>query len=238
MEPVVGGARALRDAPEATLLAMRVPLAAHPPLPAWIADLAALRGAFPQFPVIAVVPREASPAVARLVCNLGKLGVRAVLGEDEPAYATLRPALASPVCLARDVVEWLRLRRTALNPELEHVIHGIFEYALHTREVSETCRIIGEPESSARARFRKKGLPPPSAWHQAARSLYAALRMQENPACSVEAVAYEQGYGSHASLSRQLYRVFGLRPSALRGTLGWEWLLIRWQARQAAAPCP
>jgi AraC-like DNA-binding protein len=161
-----------------------------------------------------------------------------VLGEDEPAYATLRPALTNPVCLARDVVDWLRLRRTALNPELEHVIHGIFEYALHAREVSETCRRIGEPESSARARFRKKGLPPPSAWHQAARSLYAALRIQASSTCSLTTIAHEQGYGNHASLSRQLLRVFGLRPSALRGTLGWEWLLMRWQARQVRAPCP
>lgn len=237
VEPVAGRA-SLRTAPEGTLLALHVQPPAQPPLAAWAAELTGLRREFPRLPVVAIVPREAPPCISRLVCQLGQLGVHAVLGEDEPAYATLRPVLTHPVSLSRDVMDWLHLRGTSLNPELEHVIHGIFDHAFHAREISETWRMIGEPESSARARFRKKGLPPPSAWHQAARSLYAALRIQESSTSSLSTIAYEQGYGNHASLSRQFLRVFGLRPSTLRGTLGWEWLLYRWQVRQAPVLYP
>ena len=235
IEPA-GGPRACAACPDGTLLALR--LHGDEPLGWWARQIDGVRRALPRFPIVLLVSREPDPGVARLVCQLGKLGVHSVLGENEPIADTLRPMLTHPVCLARDVVDWLRLRALPLNPELEFIVHGIFEHARHSREVSAACQRFGEPGSSARARFRKKGLPPPSAWHQAARALYASLRIQGEPDTSLTLIAWEHGYGSHASLSRQFVRVFGLRPSSLRETLGWEWLLARWHARAMRGVCP
>jgi AraC-like DNA-binding protein len=49
-------------------------------------------------------------------------------------------------------------------------------------------------------------------------------------------VAVEGGYSDHSSLSRQSLRLFGVRPGAIRPTLGWEWLLDRWLRRASREP--
>ena len=67
-----------------------------------------------------------------------------------------------------------------------------------------------------------------------AEALRAALRLQAHAGASLMVLAVECGYSDHSSLSRQCLRLFGVRPGAIRGTLGWEWLLDRWLRRATA----
>jgi AraC-like DNA-binding protein len=61
--------------------------------------------------------------------------------------------------------------------------------------------------------------------------VYAALRLQAARREPLLTVAVECGYSDHSSLSRQSLRLFGVRPGAIRDTLGWEWLMDRWMRR-------
>src|SRR5690606_20083178 len=103
-------------------------------------------------------------------------------------------------------------------------------------EVGQLLQSMGAAESSTRFRFRKKGLPAPSRWLQAARGLHAALRIQLEPEKSILAHACALGYADHSALCHQMKRMFGTTPAAVRGTLGWEWLLERWVRNEVLAP--
>src|SRR5690606_1163570 len=115
-----------------------------------------------------------------------------------------------------------------LSPTISHLIPQIFTDAPRYTEVGALLRSIGAAESSTRFRFRKKGLPAPSRWLQAARALHAAMRIQLEPEKSILAHACAMGYADHSALCHQMKRTFGTTPATVRATLGWEWLMERW----------
>ena len=64
-------------------------------------------------------------------------------------------------------------------------------------------------------------------WALAGRALAAARRIQREPEGPLLGIAYEAGYADHRAMSRALLRAFGVTPGAIRGTVGWEWLMWR-----------
>lgn len=155
-------------------------------------------------------------------------GVRAVLLEDEPLFENLRAALLCRDSLAEDVVEWLALRRLRLTPMVTSLLREIFAHAPESPDLSTLLSEVGMAESSARFRLHKRLLPTPSRWFQAARALHCVARVQAEPRTSLLRIAHEFGYTDHSALSQLVYRAFRVRPGAVRGTLGWEWLMHRW----------
>ena len=174
---------------------------------------------------------ELTAATMGLAQRAARLRVRAVIGPGEPSDEVLRPALTRPDDLGDDVVEWLALRGRPLSPVVAGLARQVVGQAHRFAQLGDLFAPLGESERTARHRFRGKGLPPPSAWHQAGRALHAALRIQAEPQARLSALALELGYADHSGFSRQLTRAFGVTPAAVRGTLGWEWLMERWMAR-------
>ena len=165
--------------------------------------------------------------------RVARLPVRAVLFRGEPISDTLRRQVTRPSNLAEDVVEWLGLRGVRLTPVTAHLIRQIFARAPNFHEIVPLLREMGNPESSARFRCRKKRLPSPGRWLHAARALNAAFRIQAEQGRSLLRIAQDLGYADHSALSNQMLRVFRLRPGAVRRILGWEPLLDRWLAAEA-----
>lgn len=194
-------------------------------LPRWVP---LVRLCVPTAPVILRLPGGSGQEMPHLARRAGSLRVRAVLTPEEPIAGTLRRILTDPDELPSSVVEWLTLRGIPSSPMLGHLIHQIFSHSGRHAEVADLLRTIGEPETSARFRFRKKGLPSPRRWLQAARALRIAMRIQAEPQLPLLRIALELGYGDHSALSQAVMRSFRVRPVRLRGTLGWEWLLDRW----------
>jgi AraC-like DNA-binding protein len=116
-------------------------------------------------------------------------------------------------------------------PQLADVIRKIFLYGTSRAAVQKLFSEIGESTRTARARCHKLALPPPSNWLQAARAVHAALCLQRAPSTPLLELAMDLGYSDHSALSHQLVRLFGASASAIRRTLGWEWLLHSWLAR-------
>lgn len=187
----------------------------------------ALRARFPALPVILLVEQRGNEDVARLIGRAGKLNVRAVIAEGDRIRETLHPIFTQPVDLAGDVMEWIHLRGVFLSPMLSHLVREIVARAPRHSELGDLLAEIRVPETSTCSRFRKRGLPAPNRWHQIARALHAALRIQAEPEKSLLRIAGELGYSDHSALSQQIHRAFGVRPGVLRGMLGWEWLMER-----------
>lgn len=169
-----------------------------------------------------------------IAARVARLPVRAVLFGGESTSLTLRQQMTHPAGLPEDVVEWLALRGTRLTPVTAHLIRQIFTHAISYPEIVPLLRDLGNPESSARFRCRKKRLPSPGRWLHAARALRTAFRIQAEPGRSLLALAHELGYADHSALSNQMHRIFRLRPGEIRRVLGWEWLLDRWLTAESS----
>lgn len=194
-----------------------------------------LRSRFPGAALILRVPRTPDAASVHLARRAGELHIRAVLLESEPIELTLRRILTRPVELPSEVLEWLTVRGTTLTPELGEVVHEIFASTTNRRRMRELVPTARRSERTIRGWFRARNLPVPTHWFAAARGVRAALAMQADIGDPLFHIALQHGYTDHSSLSRQLVRLFGLRPSAIRRALGWEWLLDRWLIREGRA---
>ncbi|MDX1495510.1 MAG: hypothetical protein R3253_15690, partial [Longimicrobiales bacterium] len=81
-------------------------------------------------------------------------------------------------------------------------------------------------------RLMTRGLPVPSHWLQMGRLLRLSSRLQ-NSEESIASIAYDAGYPDGFSLSNQMQRLIGYRPSQVRDYLGWEWVLEAWLRKEA-----
>lgn len=206
--------------------------------PADVAGLAdwipVLRAQLPTVPVVLQLDTASTKDLLHLAGRVSGLHVRALLAPGEPLAESLRGSLTNPDDVPAHIVEWLTLRGVSCGPVLAHLVQQIFTLGGRHAEVADLLRAIGEPETSARFRFRKRGLPSPRRWLQAVRALRIAMRIQAEPRLSLAHIALELGYGDHSALSQAVMRSFRVRPGRLRGTLGWEWLLDRWLTAERA----
>lgn len=215
-----------------TLLGYRVGVFARD-WPLLEAAVPALRARHPGAPVVLHIGAEDPAEAVHYARRAAYLSVRAILIDGEPVASTLRAIVPHPVNLAADVMDWLELRRVALPPECQHLVRAIMRLAPMHRTVGSLLGMIGQTEAAVRKRFHSRGVTPPSRWFAAARALHAALRLQAQLDTPLLDVAWSLGYSDASALSRQMVRVFDLRPGAVRALLGWEPLLDRWLASEA-----
>jgi len=215
------------DLPDASLLAVGLTSAED----GW-GELAALvqqlRARFPAAPVVLRVGRRAEGGDLEWSRRAGALRVRAVVFEGEPPRPQLRRSLTDPTSLPEDLEQWLPVRLPGLAPGMVQLACGIVRLAPRFSEVGALLGSIGYAERTVRTWLRRAGVPGPGKWLAAAHAVRAALRLQAEEKAPLLALAVDCGYSDHSSLSRQSLRLFGVRPGAIRRTLGWEWLLDRW----------
>jgi AraC-like DNA-binding protein len=194
-----------------------------------------LRARFPAAPVVLRVARGTHTGDPDWARRAGGIHVRAVLPDDEPPLPRLRRALTDATDLPDQIERWLPLRLPGLPPAVAHLIGGIVRGAPGCAEVGELLAGLRHAERTVRTWFRRAGVPGPGKWLAAAHAVRVALRLQAEGGAPLLTLAVECGYSDHSSLSRQSLRLFGVRPGAIRGTLGWEWLLDRWLRRATVA---
>lgn len=186
-----------------------------------------IRGSAPDTPLV----MRAAPSIDDLLLLAtwgAALPAQGLILQGQPLASALRGQLTRPRSLPTEITAWIAGKGIRMAPALTDFIRQVFARAAEHSEVSTLCREIGAVESSARFRCSKKRLPPPSRWLQAARALHACLRLQADPDRALLPLALELGYADHSALSHQIRRTFGVRPSEVRRTLGWEWLMGRW----------
>jgi AraC-like DNA-binding protein len=190
-----------------------------------------LRERCPALPVVLRMGHPAEPGEADWERRAAELHLRAVVYEGEPLPRRLRRVLTQPGDLAGELTEWLPLRLPGLPPAIVALVGTIVERAASFAEVGALLASIDRAERTVRTWFGRAGIPGPGKWLALAHALRATRRLQSEDRVPLLALAVECGYSDHSSLSRQSLRLFGLRPGAIRPTLGWEWLVDRWLGR-------
>jgi AraC-like DNA-binding protein len=144
------------------------------------------------------------------------------------AQALRRP----PYDLANDVTDYLSWRGLGIDRETAHIIRRIVDLSAELRSVSAMSRSLYLSRRAIGRRFMSRGLPVPSHWLQMARLLRVAAKLQNSDA-TVASIAIDHGYPDGFSVSNQMERLIGHRPSDIRERLGWEWILEAWLRREA-----
>ena len=147
---------------------------------------------------------------------------------EEPNPLDLRTLLSGiPADIPGAVVEYAGWRGLVLDLDLRRTIRRILELSSEVRTVSGLARGLYMSRRALGRRFLKEGLPVPSHWLHFGRIFRVALDLQRRGATLME-VAYEHGYPDGFSLSNQMKRLIGLRPSDMADRLGWEWIVESW----------
>jgi AraC-like DNA-binding protein len=196
--------------------------------PLLLTAVPAMRARFPSVPVILRLQTECVSDAAHLARHAALVGVRAVVSETERLDSILRRILPVPVDLASDVMAWLPLAGVRVAADCADLLREVITRAPAFRTVGEVVAPFGLSARGLRKRFHERGLQSPGHWHAVVRALEAVFRLQRDPERPLFDVALELKYSDHSALSRQMMRLFGVRPSLARHSLGWEWLLHRW----------
>lgn len=158
------------------------------------------------------------------------LSPRAVLPGTEVASAQNVQLLLStpprnlPTALARYLSGRGLLPQSPVRREIEHVLHS----APAASNVSALARRLFTSRRTLGRHFAAAGLPVPSHWLQFARLMHAATMLQKNQRMPMSRISSHLGYPDPFTMSNQMKRLLGLRPSDARLLLGWEWIVESW----------
>jgi AraC-like DNA-binding protein len=132
-----------------------------------------------------------------------------------------------PQRLAAEFLDYLFWRGIGMDKETRRIVRRTVELSRTTATLSKLSKEIYCSRRALGRRFSQRGLPPPSHWLQFARLLGACLKLQCS-GLSLSEMAPTFGYPDGFTLSNQLERLVGVRPSYVRPRLGWEWLVESW----------
>lgn len=158
-------------------------------------------------------------------------GILPFLTDLDPADLA-RALRRPPHDLASEVTDYLSWRGLGIDRETAHIIRRIVDLSADLRSVSAMSRSLYLSRRALGRRFMSRGLPVPSHWLQVARLLRVAAKLQ-NTEATVASIGIEHGYPDGFSVSNQMERLIGHRPSEIRERLGWEWILEAWLKREA-----
>lgn len=142
---------------------------------------------------------------------------------------TLAPRHVTPT-----LVHYLQRRRLLRSETIHREVERTLELAT---EVSSIARLSKKLRTSRRTLGRHclgAGLPVPSHWLQFGRLMHVAVRLQMDGG-SIGRAMVDTSYPDAFTMSNQMKRLIGCRPSEARRLLGWEWLVECWIAREARA---
>lgn len=151
-----------------------------------------------------------------------------------PAPEDLRAVLKRmPSDLSLQFMDYLSWRGLSVDRDTRRLVRRMVQLSRELKSVSAVARSLYMSRRALGRRFRSRGLPVPSHVLHFARLLRASLALQSSSRTLFE-IAGELGYPDGFSLSNQMVRLTGLRPSCVRKRAGWEWIVECWLQREAA----
>ena len=123
-------------------------------------------------------------------------------------------------------------RGLTIDRETVRLIRRVIELSGELRSITALSRSMYLSRRALGRRFMTRGLPVPSHWLQLGRLLRVASRLQNSEA-SLFSIACDSGYPDGFSVSNQMHRLIGCRPSLARERLGWEWIVEAWLRKEA-----
>jgi AraC-like DNA-binding protein len=174
-----------------------------PFLPAVQTNIADFLQRFPTMGVVAYGDFSSRPAAD--VLPLVQAGVTAVVTlnrDDEPA-ALARVFLCCPSnCWAKPLFDALLLRHGG---QVTQLLEQFFDAAMERLSPTDLARRCGMNRRTLERLLKAHGLPPPAALFTWFRLLHA-VRLLQDPARTIETVAFALGFGSGSALSNTFKR--------------------------------
>lgn len=156
----------------------------------------------------------------------------AAINSPEPFRLLLS---SSPRDLSATVVSYLTRQGILRDAKIRSLVAKIFELAPVIPSISQLSRKLYTSRRTLGRMFEASGLPVPSHWLQFARLLHVAVMVQERPDVPIFKAAIQVGYPDGFTMSNQMKRLIGCRPSDVRENLGYEWIVEEWVSRERAA---
>jgi AraC-like DNA-binding protein len=108
----------------------------------------------------------------------------------------------------------------------------IVELAPDTTSIAMLSRRMYTSRRTLGRHFASSAMPVPSHCLHFARLLHVGLALQ-NEDVAIFRVASRFGYPDGFTMSNQMKRLIGYRPTEVREMLGWEWMVEAWLKREA-----
>jgi AraC-like DNA-binding protein len=145
-----------------------------------------------------------------------------------PDASELRHLLRQgPSSFPGEAVDFLWWRGLRPDQETRQLIGRIAELSAELQTLAAVARGVYLSRRALGRRFHVRGLPAPSRWLQFFRLMRAGVLLQNTDRSLCE-VARSLGYPDGFTLSNQMERMIGVRPSLVRERLGWEWIMESW----------
>lgn len=197
-------------------------------------EYAALRRRAPGIPLLVLLPPPLEVhLVLRRLPLVRLLHPRLTLPDglmDTPFR--LRHALSLvPHGLPNLVTQYLIKRRVLISPKEVREFRRIMELAPETHSITALSKRMYTTRRTLGRHFSARELPVPSHCLQFARLLNVSLQMHAEDT-AVFRIAARFGYPDGFTLSNQMKRLIGHRPSEVRELLGWEWIVESWLKRE------
>ncbi len=181
-------------------------------------------------PLLGILPRareiDELPELLRLVelCRTHAL----LPFHQEPDPIDLRTLIAEPPeDLPGAVIDYLTWRGIILDLDTRRLIRRTLELSNQIRTVGALARGVYMSRRALGRKFLREGLPVPSHWLHLGRVLTVVLHIQGGRE-TLMAAASRFGYPDGFSLSNQMKRLTGVRPTEVKQRLGWEWVFEAW----------
>jgi AraC-like DNA-binding protein len=183
---------------------------------------------------VVLPPAHAIEPILPIVPQLSDLHARGVLPNGplqsvEPVRLLLRNA---PRDLPAVLVSYLTRRGILRDGKARQLVLKIFELAPTVSSISALSRRLYTSRRTLGRFFEAHALPVPSHWLQFARLVYVATRLQAHEEAPVFRVATQLGYPDGFTMSNQMKRLVGCRPTDARENLGYEWFVEDWLVRE------
>lgn len=197
-------------------------------------DFNILRHKAPGLPLIVLLPPPAEiRQVADMLPLLRLLSPRTILphGVVESAYRLRQVFSMPPRSLSSAVTDYLVRRGSLRQRKAVREFQRIVELAPETRSIRALSRRMYMSRRTLGRHFTGTGMPVPSHCLHFARLLHVAVSLQTDDAAMFR-IAVRYGYSDGFTMSNQMKRMIGHRPSEVRQLLGWEWLVEAWLKRE------
>jgi AraC-like DNA-binding protein len=167
---------------------------------------------------------------------ISSLQPRAVIPESSLGTPSrTRQLLATGPRNVADVITSFLTERGLLRSRISRDdVHRILELSGEVQSITTLAKRMYTSRRSLGRHFALDGLPVPSHWLQFGRLLHACLLLQADDT-AIFRIAHRLKYPDGFTMSNQMKRVIGVRPSQVREMVGWEWIVESWLAKEGVA---
>ena len=183
---------------------------------------------------VVLPPAKAIEPILSIIPQLNQLHARGVLpnGPLENVDSVRMLLTQAPRDLPAVMVSYFTRRGLLRDVKARSLVHKFFELAPAVPSISTLSRRLYTSRRTLGRFFEAHGLPVPSHWLQFARLLYVTVTLQSKEHVPVFRIATQYHYPDGFTMSNQMKRLVGCRPTDVRENLGYEWFVEEWLERE------